>query len=91
MTRTEIFELIVRRAREVLPDLEWHAFTDADSLEALGANSLDRAEIVTLVLESLSARLARIELFGPRNIGELTDLIHGRMQGSAATCLAISS
>jgi len=40
----------------------------------LGANSVDRAEIAMLVQESLGLVVPRVELFGPKNIGELADL-----------------
>jgi polyketide biosynthesis acyl carrier protein len=76
MDTTDIFDLIVRCTREVVPELESHAFQRSDRLEALGANSMDRAEIVTMVLESLSLKIPRVELFGPNNIGELADLLH---------------
>jgi polyketide biosynthesis acyl carrier protein len=80
MTTTEtIFDLIVRFAREVLPDLEAHTFTRGDSLAELGANSMDRAEITMLVMEQLALKIPRTELFGPSNIGELADLLHAKL------------
>ena len=79
MTRDDIYAIVVRHSREVLPELETYAFRADDSLLDLGANSLDRAEIVNLVLESLRLRIPRVELFGPRTIGELADLLHGKL------------
>jgi polyketide biosynthesis acyl carrier protein len=80
MTTTDtIFDLIARSAREVLPDLETHAFTRGDSLAELGANSMDRAEITMLVMEQLALKIPRTELFGPNNIGELADLLHAKL------------
>lgn len=40
----------------------------------LGANSVDRAESAMLVQESLDLPVPRVELFEPKNIGELADL-----------------
>jgi polyketide biosynthesis acyl carrier protein len=74
MTKTELLDLIARHTREILPGLDSHQFTAADRLADLGANSVDRAEIAMLVQESLSISVARVELFGPKNIGELADL-----------------
>jgi polyketide biosynthesis acyl carrier protein len=74
MTRTGLLELIGERTREILPGLDEHQFVESDRLVDLGANSMDRAEIAMLVQESLGLSVARIELFGPRNIGELADL-----------------
>lgn len=82
MNRQEIFDLIARNAREVLPELEQHRFQDSDRLQDLGANSVDRAEIVMLTLESLSLKIPRVETFGPNNIGELADLLHAKLRGA---------
>ena len=69
-----LLELIAKCAREVLPDLGPCELIESDSLADLGANSVDRAEIVMLVQESLSLSVPRIELLGPKNIGELAEL-----------------
>jgi polyketide biosynthesis acyl carrier protein len=74
MTRTDLLELIARHTRDVVPGLDAHRFAASDRLVDLGANSVDRAEIAMLVQESLGLSLSRIELFGPKNIGELADL-----------------
>jgi polyketide biosynthesis acyl carrier protein len=76
MDKSHVFDVIVRCTREVLPDLESHEFRPEERLADLGANSIDRAEIVVLVLEALSLRVPRTEVFGPNNIGELADLLH---------------
>jgi polyketide biosynthesis acyl carrier protein len=74
MNKTKLLDLIAQHTREVLPGLETHQFVVADRLADLGANSVDRAEIAMLVQESLNISIPRIELFGPKNIGELADL-----------------
>ena len=74
MTRNDILDLIARHTREIVPGLDEHEFVPTDRLADLGANSVDRAEIVMLVQESLGLSLPRVELFGPKNIGELADL-----------------
>jgi polyketide biosynthesis acyl carrier protein len=74
MNKTKLLDLIAQHTREVLSGLERHQFVASDRLIDLGANSVDRAEIVMLVQESLNISIPRVELFGPRNIGELADL-----------------
>ena len=74
MTKIEILSLIARHTREILPDLDAHEFVASDRLVDLGANSVDRAEIAMAVQESLGLSVSRVELFGPKNIGELADL-----------------
>jgi polyketide biosynthesis acyl carrier protein len=72
--RKVILDIIAAHAREVLPELRQHDFLETDRLTDLGANSVDRAEIAMLVQEALSLSVPRVELFGPRNIGELAEL-----------------
>ena len=79
MNKTKLLELIAQHTREVLPGLDAHQFTASDRLTDLGANSVDRAEIAMLVQESLNISIPRIELFGPKNIGELADLFLQRL------------
>jgi polyketide biosynthesis acyl carrier protein len=74
MTRSEVLNLIAQHTRELLPGLDAHEFVPSDRLVDLGANSVDRAEIAMLVQESLGLSVSRVELFGPKNIGELADL-----------------
>ena len=74
MTKCEILDLIAHHTREILPGLDGHEFVPSDRLVDLGANSVDRAEIAMLVQESLGLSVSRVELFGPKNIGELADL-----------------
>jgi polyketide biosynthesis acyl carrier protein len=74
MTKPEILNLIAQHTREILPGLDAHEFVADDRLVDLGANSVDRAEIAMLVQESLNLSVSRVELFGPKNIGELADL-----------------
>jgi len=74
MTKAQLLDLIAQHAREILPGLDSHQFVASDRLVDLGANSVDRAEIAMLVQQSLGLSVPRVELFGPKNIGELADL-----------------
>lgn len=78
MTQQEILDVIARHARDVLPRLATHAFQSSDSLRELGANSVDRSEIIMMTLESLSLRIPLIEMAKAQNIGELAGIIHAR-------------
>ncbi|MFD0021717.1 acyl carrier protein [Streptomyces sp. NPDC058382] len=78
MPDTKVFDLIVEHTREVLPELEGHRFTPSDSLRDLGANSIDRAEIIMMTLESLSLNVPLVELADAKNISELADLLHAK-------------
>ena len=78
MSTEHIFEIIVRHTREIIPALEGHAFQPTDSLRALGANSVDRADILMMTLETLELDIPLIEMARAENIGELAGIIHAK-------------
>jgi polyketide biosynthesis acyl carrier protein len=82
MTKNDVLELIAQHTREILPGLDQHSFVASDRLVDLGANSVDRAEIAMLVQDSLSLAVPRVELFGPKNIGELADLFLAKLHAA---------
>lgn len=79
MTKQEIVDIIVRHAREVVPGLENRDIQPADSLRDLGANSVDRSDIIMATLETLSIRIPLIEMAKAQNIGELAGIIHAKL------------
>ncbi|AYK07539.1 acyl carrier protein [Brevibacillus sp. 7WMA2] len=82
MNKQEIFEIVVRIICEVLPELEDHHFKSEDQLLDLGANSVDRAEIVAQAMEELNLNIPRVELFGVKNIGELAEVLYEKLQSA---------
>jgi polyketide biosynthesis acyl carrier protein len=82
MNRQKIFEMIVGHVRDVVPGLRDHHFADGDQLQALGVSSIDRAEIVTLVLEELSLDVPRAQALGEQSIGGLADLLHEKLKAA---------
>lgn len=76
MSEAEIVATIVRHARHVVPQLEAHQFNATDSLRELGANSLDRADIIMMTLETLELNIPLSAIAKAENIGELASLIH---------------
>lgn len=79
MNVQNIFDIIVGHTREILPGLDDHPFQFSDSLRALGANSIDRSEIIMMTLESLSLKIPMIDLAKAENMGELAGLMHARL------------
>jgi polyketide biosynthesis acyl carrier protein len=82
MNKSLVLELIAKHTRDILPGLDAHKFVESDRLADLGANSVDRAEISMMVQESMSLVVPRVELFGPKNIGELADLFLSKLQAA---------
>ena len=44
-----------------------------DSMADLGVDSVSRQEVLILSMEALNLDLPMVQLFGPRNIGELAE------------------
>ncbi|MEQ1514446.1 MAG: acyl carrier protein [Lysobacteraceae bacterium] len=76
MNKEDIFALIAQNAREIMPQLESHEFQWTDSLRALGANSIDRSEIVMMTLEAMTLDIPLAETIHAENIGALATLLY---------------
>ena len=81
MNKEDIFTLITQNAREIMPQLESHEFQWTDSLRALGANSIDRSEIVMMTLEAMALDIPLAETIHAENIGALAALLHEKSGG----------
>ncbi len=79
MNVQDIFDILAGHTREIVPGLENHPFQFSDSLRALGANSIDRSEIIMMTLESLSLSIPLIDLAKAENMGELAGIMHARL------------
>ncbi len=80
MNKEQIFQIIKKYTCEIAPELEKVPITPTDSLKNLGIDSVNRAEIIMMVMEDLSLNIPRIELAGAKNIGELADLFVGKLE-----------
>jgi polyketide biosynthesis acyl carrier protein len=79
MTTDSVLTVIKQVIFEVLPQCRGIAIEPTDALEQLGANSVERADIVLMVLEKLNLNISLVEVFGPRNIGDLAELLHAKL------------
>lgn len=79
MDKQSVLDLIGHNLCEVIPSLQEHRLSSGDSLADLGANSIDRSEILVLTLAALNLRVPLVEMSGARTIGELAELIHARI------------
>jgi polyketide biosynthesis acyl carrier protein len=80
MSKDEIFGIVKLHTCEVIPELNGYEFKWVDKLVDLGANSVDRAEIISKTLESFELQIPRVELFGAKNLGELVDILYEKLQ-----------
>jgi len=79
MTPQDILEIIIRCSKKVLPDTAGHVYSRSETLADLGANSVDRGDIIMMVLDELSLRLPLTQIHGPKNIGELAEHLHDKL------------
>jgi len=73
-----ILSILIGQIREVVPELVDHDIGAADSMAALGVDSVERSEILMNTLEILGLDLPMVQLHGPRNLGELADLLKAK-------------
>lgn len=78
--KAQIIEMITNNLIEIMPELEGQTISLDESFVDLGANSVDRGELITLTLERLDLEIPRIEFVRAQTIGELADLIAEKKQ-----------
>lgn len=73
--RDRVVAAVLRSVVEVLPDLDPDTVSVDGTLSDLGANSIDRVEIVTLAMEDLAITVPVTEFQRVRDIASLVDLL----------------
>lgn len=76
MTRDEVFAVVKANVQLILPDLPPDAISMDQSLKDLGANSIDRMDIVVNSMEELGVKVPLTNFAAARNIGGVVDLLH---------------
>ena len=80
--KSEIINVIKENLFGILPELDKERVSNDDSFVDLGANSVDRAELLMLTLERLNVEVSRIEFVSAQTINHLADLIMKKRQDS---------
>jgi polyketide biosynthesis acyl carrier protein len=78
MQLADIFDTLVTEIRACVPELGSEVITHQSSMVDLGVNSMERAEIILATLDTLNLNLPLTAIHGPRNIGDLAELIYQR-------------
>jgi polyketide biosynthesis acyl carrier protein len=81
LDRDAILAVILQQIRIVEPAMEGRTITAADSMVDIGIDSVSRQDVLIMTMEVLGLNLPMVQLFGPRNIGELADLLHAKLGG----------
>jgi polyketide biosynthesis acyl carrier protein len=74
MNPSEIFELIKEQINDVIPELSRQAITPNQSLKTLGANSIDRAEIIMLTMARLKVKIPLVQFAAAENIQSIINI-----------------
>ena len=79
-TKADVFNIVKNNILEILPKVQPESVTIEKSLTDLGANSVDRMEVVTLSMEDLNVKIPLLSFAGIANIEGLVDvlLIHAQ-------------
>ncbi|MBL8214809.1 MAG: acyl carrier protein [Bryobacterales bacterium] len=81
MTKSEIFAVVTGNLREILPELESVSIDPQQSMRDLGANSVDRADVVLQSMERLNVTFPLIEVAKIENLQGLVDFLHAKVNG----------
>jgi len=81
MTKDEIFIAIKKATLDVLPLVNEHDISADKQLFDLGANSIDRSEIVINTMQSLGLKVSPSELGKVKNIQGLIDALYDAASG----------
>jgi len=75
MNKDKIFEMIKITVNDILPDVDLEQITMDDSLKDIGANSVDRMDIIIDVMEKLDLKIPFMEFGELKNIREIVNLL----------------
>lgn len=68
-----IWNALVESILEIFPEFSVRQLLRTDSLKDLGANSIDRAEVVMLTMSRLGIKAPLILFASAKNLGELSE------------------
>ncbi len=75
MEKGNVFSVVKEAITDVLPDVDSGVVSIEQNLESLGANSIDRTEIVMLSMEKLDIKLPLVSFGRVKNIEEMIDVL----------------
>lgn len=75
MSKDHVFEVVKNVVMEILPDVKPEQISLERSLRDLGANSIDRMEVVTMSMEELGLKIPLMSFAHVSNIEGLVDVL----------------
>ncbi len=75
MVKEHVYEVVKNVIMEVLPDTKPELISIEKNLKELGANSIDRMEVVTMSMEELGMKIPLMSFAQVSNIEGLVDVL----------------
>lgn len=75
MKKEVLAEIVKQTLYSILPELNEFSINEEDNLESLGANSMDRLELITVLSEQLEITHPMIYFSSAKTIGDLIKLL----------------
>jgi polyketide biosynthesis acyl carrier protein len=75
LSQNEILNVLTQSVQDVIPTIPTEQIIPANSLKDLGANSIDRAEIIMLTLRELRLKVPLMTFASAKSIGDLVALM----------------
>lgn len=79
MNKEKIFLIIKKSIQSILPDVNEADIKINIKMADLGANSIDRADVVIAVMEELGIKVPLVRLAKAQNIQDLVDILFSEM------------
>jgi len=77
----KIADMVIAEIRETVPELADQPITAEDSMAELGVDSIERSEVILATMEKLGLKIPMVQVHGPKNIGELAELLFNKSTG----------
>lgn len=75
LTQDHAFTTLKTVFADIIPEVDTARITLDDSLRDLGANSIDRADIITETMEQLDVTVPMVRFADAKNIGDIIAVI----------------
>ena len=80
MERLDVWQVFKETIIEIFPDFSTKVINESDSLKDLGANSIDRVEIIMLVMSRLRLKIPLVAFASAKNMAGLVSIFHDELQ-----------
>ncbi|MBI4652469.1 acyl carrier protein [Candidatus Desantisbacteria bacterium] len=76
MTKEKIYQIVKNTIVEILPGIQVEGIRIEESLKDIGANSIDRMDIVVRIIEIIGINIPLVEFAKVTNIQGLVDILY---------------